>query len=592
MKANSNGHLRRVGGPTICVVTTLALVGILASTLTAGTAAAESASRLERHVTLLEVYVEDEADEQPLLEGGYDLVEGRGDDYLLVIGTDETADELRDQGYRVIPRLGTSASPGPDRQAVERDAQPLSFRGGYRTVDEHEEHLTAVVSQHPDLARLVDYGDSWLKTQGRGGRDLLAVCITNQQAGDCELLPDSDKPRVVMMSAIHPRELATAEINWRLVDDLVEGYRSDPEITMMLDTTEVWIIPLANPDGRDIVELGGGREWQRKNANDSDTPDGCRSGAPFNQIGVDLNRNASTSDWGRQDNGRVVSDQPCSSVFAGPSPASEPEEQALESLFRSLWPDGRADTPGAGAPADTAGVFISLHSFSDFVLFPPGGTAGKTANDAGLRSMGFRMGHFNGYQVGTAPEILYQAPGATDDFVYEDLGVASYTYEVGSADESAPCGGFFPIYECIDNELWPENRDALLYAIKAAGSPYLTSRGPTVTDVQAQNPAAPGSAAPITAVADDDALATDGIERPQATEIVDVEYYLDQLPDDGGQPVPMAPSDGALDAPTEQVSASVATQDLAVGSHTVYVRARNEAGFWGPFTAASFDVAS
>lgn len=56
-----------------------------------------------------------------------------------------------------------------------------------------------------------------------------------------------------MMGQLHARELTTGDMAWRWIDHLVTNYGSDSEITNLLDTTEIWVVPMANPDGVDIV---------------------------------------------------------------------------------------------------------------------------------------------------------------------------------------------------------------------------------------------------------------------------------------------------------------------------------------------------
>ncbi|MET8875452.1 M14 family zinc carboxypeptidase [Nocardia sp. NPDC004604] len=45
------------------------------------------------------------------------------------------------------------------------------------------------------------------------------------------------------------REIATAELMWRWVDYLADGYGIDPEATSVLDSTEISIVQVADPDG-------------------------------------------------------------------------------------------------------------------------------------------------------------------------------------------------------------------------------------------------------------------------------------------------------------------------------------------------------
>ena len=542
-------------------------------------------------LSIWRVYVDEPGDGQRLADGGYDLLEGKGDGYLFVLGENDVALSLRQDGFRVerdrvlaeLPGvLGRTRTGGIDRQALDGQALAATYYGGYRTVVEHNQHLNDVAAAYPGLATVYDYGDSWRKVNGRAGpNELMVICLTNIEAGDCALSPTSAKPRAVIMAAIHARELQTSEMAWRLIDHLTQNYGTDADVTHMMDTTEIWIIPVVNPDGREIVESGGNNPYmQRKNAND--TLGNCSvPPTSTNHHGVDLNRNASTTDWG----GTGTSTNPCAQTYPGTGPASEPEQQALEALFRDLWPDqkGSASSP---APDTATGSFITIHSSGQLILLP-GGQGGTSPNDAALRAYAFRMGHYNDYESGTGAEILYGTTGTTDDWVYYDLGVASVTYELSPS--SGSCGGFAPLYSCMD-ALWNLNRDALLYSIKVADTPYLTSRGPTTTSASADASVELGQPLDLSAVVNDNAYGLSGVSRPSAATVTGAEYYLDTPPSDGGTPVAMAAADGGFNETSETATASVDTSGLSLGDHTLSVRGRNANGFWGPIQALSFTV--
>lgn len=525
-------------------------------------------------LAIYRVTVDTDQQVQSLIAQGYDVLEARESDDIFVMASGDEVDDLRADGFTVIAdRLLPALGPAGDEFAM------ATFFGGYRSWDEHEAKLRSVAATHPDLAQIVDYGDSWRKINGRpGGNDLLAICLTDQQPGDCARQPDGAKPRAVIMSAIHARELTTAEVAWRLVDDLVAGYGDDADITTILDTTEVWIIPVANPDGRELVEQGGNAPYlQRKNANDS-RGTCARPPTSANQHGIDLNRNASTG-WG----GPGTSTNPCAATYRGTSAASEPEQQALEALFADLWP-ARSGSPGTPVPDDTTGVFISLHSYGELVFIPPG-SGPLTPDDSDLRALAFRMSHHNGYRTGAPSEILYSVSGTTDEFTYGELGVASATYELGPSAGS--CGGFTPPYSCVDSQIYPDNRDALLYALTVAASPYTSPAGPVTDALQV-----PGGTLTepftVTAVTDDDALgrASGSVGRPSVQTIAEVEVYVGAGPWEGGTPRSMSPVDGRFDQWRESATAEVPTAGLAPGRQPVYVRARDAAGNWGPVAAA------
>ncbi len=563
----------------------LALALVAGSQMAVGSADAEQPA--QEDVSIWRVFVDDQTDVERLAAGNYDLVEGRGENYLLVVGENGVANQLRRDGFRIQQDRQLNPIKGVDGRLQANGAfaaAAATFYGGYRTVEEHYAHLDQVAGDHGSLATVYDYGDSWRKTTGAANpNDLKVICLTAKQSGDCQLSPNSDKPRALVMAAIHARELQTSEVAYRLIDELTDAYGTDPEITMIMDTTETWIVPVVNPDGREIVESGGNSPYlQRKNANDS-RGNCAEPPTASNHHGVDLNRNASAYNYG----GIGTSTNACAQTYRGSGPASEPEQAFLEALFRDLWPDQKG-APGDAVASTATGTMITMHSYGNLILLPPG-AGGTTPNDNELRHLAFRMSHYNGYQTGTGPEILYGVTGATDDFAYYDLGVASFTYELSPT--SGSCSGFTPNYSCVDSSIWPLNRDALMYSLKVAGSPYVTPLGPTASDASTSaSSVSQGESVTVSATVDDNALGTTGISRPGTQNVVAAEYYLDALPSDGGSAVAMSAADGSFNERAETAQSAVDTSGLSVGEHTVYVRGRDASGTWGSFTAATFTV--
>ncbi len=538
---------------------------------------------------VFKVTVKTTEDVQALTSSEYDVLEGRGPDYLLVLGDDAVASSLRGKGFKVE----VERSLAKIEQASSRFS-PMTYFGGYRTVVEHYAHLDSVAAAKPALTTLVDYGDSWRKVQGLGGNDLRAICITNKQAGDCALNPNSTKPRFLLVAAIHARELSTAEMAWRWIDYLLDNYNVDPDVTALLDHNEMWVVPLVNPDGRQIVEQGGNAPYlQRKNANNS-AGGGCANPpTSSNQSGVDLNRNA-TFKWG----GLGTSTSVCTQTYRGTVPASEPEEQALESLMANLFPDQRGPNDADAAPATTTGAMVTLHSSSNYVILPWGfvecnATAcppsQQAPNDAGLRSFAFRMSFFNSYRTGQGSEILYATSGTTDDHAYGTLGIPAYTFEIGPT--SGTCSGFTPAYSCQDSTFWPINRPAFLYAAKNVRQPYASALGPSALSLSLSAGTVPqGMSSTLQSVMNDAQFGNNGFGIPTAQSIAAAEYYVDTPPWAGGTPISMNAQDGTFNATSEIVNASINTSGLSAGRHTLFVRGRDSANNWGATTAAWITV--
>lgn len=410
---------------------------------------------------------------QQLFQAGYDVLENRAGNDLFVLGDTATATRLRAAGFqpRVSERLAPQSGKAPSTRLVPNAAPPAvapideTYDGGYHTVRAQFAHLDKVAADHSDLASVVDYGDSFLKTRNAAaGYDLKAICLTHRQSGDCALTPRAPKPRFLLMTQIHAREIITGDIAWRFIDHLANDYGHDPAVTALLDSTEVWVVPIANPDGVDVVQQGGSRPYlQRKNL---DSTAGSQCASPptgSNQGGVDLNRN-NAAHW----NTSGVSSDPCSQTYPGGSADSEPETRAIQQLFRQLFADQRGPADTDAAPATTRGAMITMHSYAGMDLLPWGWTTKHSPNDASLRAIAAKMSQFNGYQYGQPGEILYNASGGSDDWSYSELGIASFTIEAAS------CGSFTPAYSCTSQD-YAKNLPALMYVAGIAGAPYKTS---------------------------------------------------------------------------------------------------------------------
>ncbi|PKL75108.1 MAG: hypothetical protein CVV27_17075 [Candidatus Melainabacteria bacterium HGW-Melainabacteria-1] len=294
------------------------------------------------------------------------------------------------------------------------------FDSQYHTYDETLAELKAVAAKHPQLASLHDIGDTWEKTQGKANRDLWAINLSGKGVRQA-------KPGIVFLGNHHARELVTVEIPLLLINLLTENYGKDPEITRLLDTRDIWIVPMVNPDGH--IEAEKGANW-RKNRH-----------VHGSAIGTDLNRN-----YGHQWGGGGASTSPSSDTYRGEAAFSEPETQAIRDFIGSK---------------KNLKIMMSYHSFSNLILWPWGYTK-QRVNDPKLVEIGQTLGKMTGYKPQQAAD-LYVASGITDDWSYGALGLMSFTTEIGSWGD-----GFDPPYSRV-KDFWNENRGAALYLIDLAG---------------------------------------------------------------------------------------------------------------------------
>ena len=110
----------------------------------------------------------------------------------------------------------------------------------------------------------------------------------------------------------------------RLVHHVLDSYDTDRDIRRLVNSTEMWFVPVANPDGYDWTFQPDQRMW-RKNLRDNNGDGVLEVGD-----GVDPNRNYPTK-WGYDNEGS--SDNPASDTYRGTAPASEPETRALDGLM-------------------------------------------------------------------------------------------------------------------------------------------------------------------------------------------------------------------------------------------------------------------
>ncbi|MFI9503704.1 M14 family zinc carboxypeptidase [Nocardia sp. NPDC052566] len=423
-----------------------------------------------------------------------DILDGAGIERVpagpgkVTIAVDEAgAKALKDKGLNL-----TKGAPVYKSLPQERKAPDSTYYGGYHTAADLLAHAKDVAAKNPGIAKVYDIGKSWKATTGTGGHTMNVICLTGTAKGTtdaekaaakttlapsgCALSPDSAKPRFLLTAQIHARELATGELAWKWIDYLASGYGTDATVTSILDTTEVWVVPVTNPDGVDVTASGGNRpKMQRKNVDNSQTPSSCsvvdRSG---NGPGIDLNRNF-TMRWGDDSN------NPCAQTYQGPRAASEPETKTIQQLYANLFTNQRP-AGGGDVPKTAKGVVIDLHSYGNYGIIP---TAATPTNREQLRTL-IKKVVPRGFIVGTDEETVgYTTSGTTDDQAHGALGLASFTIEIGP-NGSSNCAGFMPRYSCVESTFWPQMKRAFTVAAQSAGAPYnQTPTSPAALDSDA-----------------------------------------------------------------------------------------------------------
>jgi len=471
--------------------------------------------------------------------------------------------EVDEDLYQFMLTLGFLVEVDVERTLeLQMDRSIPSF-SCYLTVEETFAFAQDIVANYPNLAEWIDVGDSWEKTQNsENGYDLMVLRLTNRTI-------TGDKPTLFAMSGLHAREYAPGGLTVDLAQYLISNYGSDADATWLLDDHEIHLLLAANPDGRKMAESG---QFWRKNKNNDFCPDS-------NSRGIDLNRNFEFM-WGCCGGSSTNS---CSETFRGPSPGSEPETQAVIDYIRSIFPDQRGPNVTDAAPNNATGVFLDIHSYGGCVLWPYGFDSTPTPN-ATIQSFGRKLAFFNGYRPEKA-SVSFDTDGTTDDFAYGDLGIAAFTFEVGTT--------FFQNCTSYNSTILPDNLEALIYAAKVSRTPYITPLGPDARVLNLSNSQITiGESATLTAIIDDTRYNNLIGTEPTQT-VANAEYYIDTPPWSTSEtPVPLslAPSDGSFNSAEEEVTAIVDSNQLGLGKFTIYVRGQDTDGNWGAVSALFLEV--
>jgi carboxypeptidase T len=493
------------------------------------------------------------------------------DDYIIADLTTKEIAQLKKQGLQIETATEWNAEYKQFQQNIahrlQQKSQGILMDGipgfeCYATVEETLDEGAQFVVDYPNLAEWIDIGDSWNKANNQGGYDLMVLKLTNQSIVE-------NKPKLFVHSSMHAREYTPAALTLDFAKELLIEYENNVDIQWILDYHEVHILFHMNPDGRKIAETG---VLQRKNTN--------QNHCPGLNVGVDLNRNFAYF-WNSTSNGS--SGFECDSTYRGSAPESEPETQAVSNYIRSIFPDVRGDNINDAAPTDTAGMHLDIHSYSELVLWPWGHTSALSPNDDGFVSLGNKLAWFNNYTPQQSIG-LYPTDGTSDDVSYGELGIAAFTFELGTS--------FFQ--QCTDYQdtIRPDNLPALIYAAKVSAAPYLLAHGPEVTQIElagSNTGTSVPSGTPVELVVTADATRTQ--LSTNGNTISKVEYSIDTpVWKETATVIEVLGNDGDLSDGVELFDAQIDTSGLSNGDHVIYVRAYDEAGNVGVPTANKLTI--
>lgn len=390
------------------ILSTLVLVCLLANSVEAS------------NKSIIEIKLTDRSQAFDLINRGLDVIRLENDTLTAIVDSNQLA-ELGDYSPAVV------------YQRTER----FIFPSEYYTVDEAYAELNQTSLDHSNITRLIEIGSSY------ENRTLWAVKITDN--------PDADEgePKVLYIGAHHARESITVSVALYWIRYLTDNYGNDSIVTSLVDSRELWVVPVLNPDGHIKVEEGD--DTWRKNTR----PNKCSNEDDW---GADLNRNYngsqnndSNGDWG----GVGTSSNPCQDTYPGLNAFSEPETQALRDL----------------AIQQNFTASISWHSGVAMILYPWGySTSVKTSDDALLNSIAANMSSVSSYSYYQSSE-LYPATGDSDDWLYGEQRLKRKTYPF-TVEVYGGSGSYWDYFNPLVSEVesvCERNKNLSLYLAEVAG---------------------------------------------------------------------------------------------------------------------------
>ncbi len=268
---------------------------------------------------LVKIYLESKDDIHNLDDMSLDFATSKIEKYAQVVVTQSELNEINRREF-VTEIIGF-----PNRSNLV-DSE-------YHTYEEMLALMDSLANAYPNITHLDTIGESQ-----QFGYLIQAMKISDNPD------MDEDEPSILFDGLHHAREPVGMESCLAIMDYLLSNYGKDSLVTNWVDSSEIWIIPMLNPEGwKYIVDDSLSSPWWRKNQRDNNEngvfdPD-------FD--GVDINRNYDFN-WIMGGSGN-----PESWVYRGPAPFSEKEAQAKRDLTL----------------AQKFVVSISYHSFGEVVFY-------------------------------------------------------------------------------------------------------------------------------------------------------------------------------------------------------------------------------
>uniref|UniRef100_UPI0037E90CC8 carboxypeptidase A5 isoform X1 n=2 Tax=Semicossyphus pulcher TaxID=241346 RepID=UPI0037E90CC8 len=275
------------------------------------------------------------------------------------------------------------------RVAQPRNTDSFDF-SRYHTIEEIYSFQDMLVAENPNFVSKIVIGQSY---QGR------PLNILKFSTGG------TNRPAIWIDTGIHSREWVTQASGTWFAKKIVTDYGTDAALTAILNKMDIYLEIVTNPDGFYYTH-NSNRMWRK-----------TRKPNPGSScVGVDPNRN-----WDAGFGGSGASNNPCSETYHGPSAHSESEVKSIVDFVKAHG---------------NLKAFISIHSYSQMLLYPYGYTRTPVKDQAELHDLAKKaitdLASLYGtrYRYGSIINTIYQASGGTIDWTYNQGIKYSYTFEL------------------------------------------------------------------------------------------------------------------------------------------------------------------
>jgi carboxypeptidase T len=227
----------------------------------------------------------------------------------------------------------------------------------YRKYTDVENDLKTIAQNFKSIATLETYGTTKL------GRNLYSLKLST--GGE-------DKPKLMVTAATHGDELITTEVLFSLTNELLAGFGNDERLTKILNSRDIYIIPVVSPDSFEARD----RYVQRKDPNRS---------------------------------------------YPWPENINNPTVDVIKAMM-----DYSDKMKFTGS--------LDLHAYGRLVMYPWGYTKkspASTADVGGFKDLVQTMARDNQYTAGQISTTIYVAEGSSADYFYWKSGTKAIAAELG-----------------------------------------------------------------------------------------------------------------------------------------------------------------